>query len=314
MTSIRDVDTLPIDDSNYLVPPSPIKAWYETEDVSGIFIPLVVLIVFIVFFGIIGYLLLSSNFESTNPANRVASDPRSVNEVFTCPAGQCATDLFTGLKTCPSENVPIIINPMTSVCNSRYVCDNTLTPFAIMSDGSTNLNGVCEPGVECGCLRYQQCPNYILSAFTVRGGNVYQPIANQRISFPQISTYLSEATGETTTLPPIQYNDSTTFCFASLAWLPLSTPGCNFYPATQTNSMTIEDVALCQGMINGCTGVVGNPCLQGVLAIISNDPDNINRNNISTMQFGCVRGEPCPCGKLAVYDTNFGGIICRDID
>lgn len=307
MSSIQERNIIPDERLITNIPKVP-------EDLSGIFIPLVVLIIFIIFFGILGYLLISTNFESTNPVDRVAADPRSVEEIFTCPVGQCSTDLLTGTKVCPEENVALIINPMTSVCNSRYVCDNSITPFALQSDGSTNDAGICEPGIECNCLRYRQCPNYVLSAYTVRGGNVYQSVNGQRISFPQISTYINDQTGEVSTSLPIQYNDSTTFCYASLAWLPLSTPGCNFFSASRANNMTLENVVTCQGMISGCDGVKSSPCINGVLALITNDPDNIRADDVASMQFGCVRGEPCPCGMLAIYDTNYGGIICRNIE
>ena len=77
--------------------------------------------------------------------------------------------------------------------------------------------------------------------------------------------------------------------------------------------MNYDDILICTGMINGCSGIKGSPCLQGILAAITDNPDNLTRANLITTQFGCVRGESCPCGTLPVFDTNFGGIVCRDL-
>jgi len=285
----------------------------EDDNTAEIVIPLVVLIVFIVFIGIMLYLLVGSGFESTNMDNPVSSDNRSSFEIQ-CGIGQCATDLFSGFKTCPSNDVSLTVNPSEAVCNSRFLCDNPLTPFALQSDGSTNINGICEENTECPCLRYSQCPQYILSAFTSNNGNPYESLNNQRITFPQISSYVSNTTGSSTSTPPIQYNNpATVFCFAPISWLPISSPGCNFISAANGNSMDLNDVLLCQGMISGCSGITGSPCLQGILAIITNDPESITEQNLSSAQFGCVTGNPCPCGELAIFDTNFGGIICRQL-
>lgn len=259
------------------------------------------------------FLLVKSGFQSTSPTDSVSSDNRGTYEIV-CAPGQCATDLFSGFKTCPTTDVSITVDPAQAVCNSRFVCDNPITPFALQSDGSTNINGVCEPETECPCLRYSQCPEYVLSVFTSSNGNVYQPLMGQRINFPQESTYVSNTSGVSTSLPPIQYNNpATTFCAAPLSWLPLSNPGCNFVSAANANSMDLNDILLCQGMVSGCSGLLGSPCLQGTLAALTNNPDSITEQTLPTTQFACVSGEPCPCGQLAIFDTNFGAIICRQV-
>jgi len=285
----------------------------EPDDTPEIVLPLVVLIVFIVFLGIMLFLLVKSGFQSTSPTDPVSSDNRGTFGIV-CAPGQCATDLFSGFKTCPTTDVSITVDPAQSVCNSRFVCDNPLTPFALQSNGSTNINGVCEPGTECSCLRYSQCPEYVLSVFTSSNGNVYQPLPGQRITFPQESSYVSNTSGVSTGVPPIQYNNpATTFCAAPLSWLPLSNPGCNFVSAANANSMDYNDLLLCQGMISGCSGMLGSPCLQGTLAFITDNPETLTQQNIYTTQLGCVTGQPCPCGYAAIFDTNFGNIICRQL-
>src|SRR3990167_10924977 len=97
------------------------------------------------------YLLASDKF-----AGRSYDPPR-------CPAGSCVTDLLTGVKTCPTNTTDTLIyDPSQSACNSQYLCDNPITPYALQSDGSTDLNGNCEPGVPCRCTTTAQCPSYIV--------------------------------------------------------------------------------------------------------------------------------------------------------
>ncbi|CAH6421719.1 Hypothetical protein HVR_LOCUS1359 [uncultured virus] len=284
----------------------------EPDDSPDIILPLIVLIVFIAFVGWILFLLIGSGFQATSPSDPVASDNRS-NFTIQCAPGQCATDLQSGFKSCPTGDQVISVNPAQAVCNSPTVCDNLLTPFALQSDGSTNINGVCEQNSQCPCLRVSQCPEYVLSIFTANNGSPYQSLPGQRITFPQESTYIN-LNGQATTVPPIQYNNpATTFCAAPLSWLPLSTPGCNFVSAANANVMDYDDLLICMGMINGCDGFTGSPCLQGTLAFLSPNPDDVNQNNIDTTQLACVSGEPCPCGTVAIFDTSFGGIVCRQL-
>jgi len=287
----------------------------ESDTTPDLVIPLVILIIFIVFIGWMSYLLISSGFQTTSPGNPVSSDKR-VETNIVCAPGQCATDLQSGFKTCPVNEIDsITVNPAQAVCNSPFVCDNLLTPYAVQSDQSTNISGVCEPNTECPCLKVSQCADYILSAFTTSNGNPYESLGGQRITFPQNSSYVAND-GSSTDNPPLQFNNpSITFCAASLAWLPLSNPGCNFVSAANGNSMNIEDLILCMGMANpgGCSGVFGNACLQGTLALLSSNPDTVTPENISRSQYACVRGEPCPCGQITIFDTNYGGVVCRNI-
>lgn len=282
----------------------------KTDDTPDIILPLVVLIIFIVFFGGMAYLLISSSFLSTSVSNPVTSD-RRVDATFTCAPGQCATNLMSGFKTCLADtNASISVNVSESVCNSRFLCDNPLTPNAILSDQSTSISGVCDPGVECGCLATSQCANYITSAFTTSTGNPFVNLNGQRITFPQISTSVNSVNGVVTDNSPLQFSNTTTFCSAPISWLPLSNPGCNFVNATEIN---YQDIVLCMGAASGCSGLDNNPCLQGTLAFLSSNPDSLNQRNIATTQVACVRGLPCPCGMVAIFDTSFGNIVCRQL-
>lgn len=271
----------------------------------------IMLVILIIFFLFILSILIESNFQVTTQTNRVPSDKRPATE-FTCPTGTCPTNIVTGVKTCPQVDQPSPYDPQIQVCNSKFRCDNPLTPFALLPDGSTTITGVCENNTSCPCLKVTQCPNYILSVFTTSGGNPFQSLQGQRITFPQESTFVG-VNGVRTTVPPIQYNNpATTFCAAPISWLPLANPGCNF--VAEPNSITYADIVTCMGLPRGCTGgVITNPCLQGTLAFISNNPDALTQAEITTTQLGCVRGEPCPCGQVAIFDTNYGNVVCKQL-
>jgi len=277
------------------------------DETSDIVLPMIILIIFIIFIGWMLYLLVSSGFAQVG-ANSAAAGSITGSATFVCPAGSCPTDILTGTKLCPSEDVASLYINGSQVCNSRYLCDNPQTPFALQTDGSTNLYGVCEPGTECACLNTSRCPQYVRSAFTASNGNAYVSLAGQRITFPQINSY-STSSGVDINVP-IEFGDpSTTFCSVPLSWLPSSSPGCNFI--SNPEDISYDDVVKCMGMVSGCNNFIASPCLEGVLAFITDNSDNLNQQNMINTQVSCVAGTPCPCGTVAIFDTNFGAVVCR---
>jgi hypothetical protein len=244
------------------------------------------------------YLLISSKFE------------QPTFQVTTCATGACITDFLTGVKTCPTnDSDTLIYDPTQSACNSKFLCDNPITPYAVQSDGSTNNSGICEPGVPCKCVTMEQCPSYVVSIFTASNGNPYTEFQGQRLSFPQSSSY-TPTNGNPISQPPLQLtNPTSSFCTVSINWLILSSPGCNF---TNALNPSYSDIVTCMGMSSGCSSPIGNPCLQGTLAFIGT-AQNINASNFSNNLLGCVVGESCPCGQVAIYDTGYGGIICKSL-
>lgn len=265
-------------------------------------ITLVVIIIFIVFLGWIGHKLISTNFEKT---------PQSfggTNFSITCSPGQCATDIRTGVKTClPDITQSITVDPAVSVCNSRFFCDNPLTPYAQLYDGSTTSSGVCDTDVMCSCLKEPYCPSYVVSLFTSSNGNPYQDVQGQKILFPQESLYVG-STGPNLN-PPFPLSDPTQFCFASTSWLTLSNPGCPMF----TGAMNYDQIVYCMGGAMGCSGLHSTACLQGTLAMIADDSGTVTRDTVELSTFACVRGEPCPCGTLAIFDRQFGQVVCRKL-
>jgi hypothetical protein len=283
-------------------------------DTANVVIVLLIGILLFIFIIYLLILLLSSNFRTltlvrgVSPVTGLPIDDSTAPEI-PCLPGQCATSLFSGEKRCPSNSTDLVsINPLSEVCNERFSCTHPLTPFALQSDGSTNLQGNCEEGSTCNCLRNPQCADYILSIFSASNGNPYTtssnsdlPFFGQRLSFPQLTPQQ---------VPPFSYdNPGMNFCTAPLMWLPLSSPGCNF-----SDVLSYEELVFCMGGVSGCSGSFNSPCRQGILAFITGNPQDLTQADINNTPLGCVRGTPCPCGRVAIYDTNSGSIVCRELN
>lgn len=208
--------------------------------------------------------------------NAARNQPPARGAVY-CDAGKCATNIYNGVKKCPKSGEKIIYDPSLEVCNSPNSCDNLFTRFAVQSDGSTRLDSKCETGVQCRCLSRAQCANFIVGSFRTDGGNAFQPLDTQRISFNQATNYKNLA-GNVSIDPPFQISDpSTEFCAVSLEALQQS----RLWP---------------------------NGCLQGTLAFLPANPDDFD---VNTTPLGCVRGEPCPSGEMAVWDSSKGEVVCQ---
>lgn len=233
------------------------------------------------------YLLISSNFSLKKYGNA---------EVL-CSENQCATNIETGIRRC--AKTPMIINPEIEVCNTEYICDNPITPYALLSNGGTDPDGICEEGINCPCVKYNQCPEYISSMFTsfTTPANYNQSVIN---NFPQI---------------PVQQiaNPQTQFCSVPFSWLTISNPGCNF---VNTYDYTNEDILKCMNLVvpNCVVETEMNPCVYGTLAFIVDNNTVINKNTLNNILVGCVKAPPCDCGEYNFYNTSAGEMICSSLN
>lgn len=227
------------------------------------------------------------------------------SEPLECLPDQCAVSLENGFKTCPKQGQSIIYNPEFEVCNSRYFCDNPTTPNAVQLDGSTNPLGLCPTNVECACTRVATCPNYITSIFNALDGNPYSQLPGQRLSFPQSQVYSTDGTISGGIGPALD-NPSSQFCAVSSSWLPLSS--CTFL---NTITPSMEDIVSCMGMVEcNLANGSGDPCSQGVLSLITSESSNITRISVERGIYSCVQGSACPCGRISVFDLNYGSVRC----
>ena len=142
------------------------------EGVDSRILVAITLIILFVFWGIVIYLAIRS--PSVNPGTQVLAN---------CPTEQCATNIFSGQKRCPPPTGTIVADLGLEVCNPPNLCRNRLTPYAIQFDGSTNLQGLCQPGVQCRCVSSPTCANYITTIFETIEGNPYVSVTGQRTTW-----------------------------------------------------------------------------------------------------------------------------------
>ena len=216
------------------------------------------------------------------------------NVEVACAPGQCITNIYTGEKTCPSsDNITFFVNPTREVCNSKYTCESSTTPFAVQSDGSTNADGICEPNVVCRCLQKPQCANYILTFFEATGGNPFQGVTGTGTRFTQQYSY-TDLAGFYQNEPPFSYdNPALQYCTIQSDW------------------------------------AIGNPsriwpseCAIGTLAYVPSNPSNFE---IDETLMGCVIGDTSFCDtgwpgnngtgtEIAFWDNRVISLCCKNVN
>ena len=211
---------------------------------------------------------------------RIRIAPKT-NIVINCAPSQCATNIYSGTKKCPDNGSVISIDPETEVCNSPFTCEDPKTPYALLSDGSTSLDGVCDDGVTCRCLQRPRCPYYVTSFFRATNGNPYQSIDNQRISFRQINTY-TDLAGAHHTTKPLEYIDpATEFCSIPIDWF---------------NKQRVWP----------------SKCISGTIAFVPEDPEAFSASSTDTTPVACVLGSPntCPVDSVAFWNNRVNRLSC----
>lgn len=208
--------------------------------------------------------------------------------VLTCAPGQCITNIFNGLKTCPDQgNKSLVLDPEKEVCNSPFVCENPRTPFAVQSDGSTRLN-ICEKNVKCRCLQNAQCSTFVTATFSTDLGNPFQSPDQQKFSLQQNTDFENLAMNFTPEPPFSLKSETRDFCQIPRDWLPFIWP-----------SVIDEE------------GNFGT-CLKGSIAFVPEDPENFNTTEevLNETLLSCVVGSPCPEGKTPFFDTRVNKLRC----
>ncbi len=268
-------------------------AYQNSLTTAVIVIAIIIIFVFIVW-------LMILVFSDTPPAT-----------LAPCLPDKCATNIISGVKRCPPPGESINYNTDIEVCNSRFVCDSSITPLAQQLDGSTSTTGVCPKNVECRCLTSgsNSIPTYVVSTFTGVNGNPYTSLSNQRLTFTQ------------NLIPPLSVipNVTTDFFAAPSTWLARSSPGCVQMPAVIDFTGTGADNQ--REILKNCFNDI-NPCLQGSLSYIpSSGAQSITSRDLNSMSFACVRSQPCVKqiennGRdfILIRDYLSGDFLCYNVD
>jgi len=253
-----------------------------------------------VFLAWIFYLALTSpRAPPPEPVPATTGATVTAGRVFLpCSPGQCALNLFNGVKRCPEQYGSILADAAVEVCAGEFVCDSAFAPFAVQEDGSTTYSGICPPGSPCPCSRSVRCPEYIVAGFRLQ-----EETQKRRSYFTQFTQIQG---------PPSSIeisNPSQEFCSAPFSWLAVSSPGC---PGAANGDS--QSIIQCMGMPLACSGATVSTCSQGTLALLPDKPlYQLTESDLFTSQYGCVRGQPCPCGLLAVWDRQSGSVVCSKL-
>jgi hypothetical protein len=277
-----------------------IKYELYSNDNTNIIIPSIFLIVVGITFLIMIILILYSSYKAsiskkegkspvpirTQSANSVAQG--LINPIM-CSPGFCATNIEKGTKRCPESETDIIASdPSKEVCNSRYVCDNPLTPFALQSDNSAS-NSLCAPGVECDCLRIAQCADYITSVWKIENGSLINSTNYGLKTTYSQRTYVDRSS-------PLTYDITGEFCTIPQEWIIRG--GCNY-------AIGLDEITSMKLCMNN------NPCINGKLAMIMDSSSNLRVSNFGNQSYGCVSSNiECPENTLSVFDRGYGDIVC----
>lgn len=232
---------------------------------------------------------------------------------LTCPADQCAVNIYNGEKRCPLQtSTSVIYDPSFENCTHKFSCDSTLAPYAIRSDGSTNDYGQCEDGVACRCSANPQCPLGEVVLFNVVGGNIYaNNTAEDNIIF-----YQNPVQNQGDTQPIVYTDPNFNFCSIPASYLNRLSPGpCVFNDA---NNITTPEIVSC---------IKSNPCVIGVLAFKPLNIADFNLSNTDTSAIyftnvGCVagntiNGKSADCtlpNQIALWNPKTANITCYSVN
>ena len=270
---------------------------------NNIILILISLAIITILFVYIAY-QISQNTKTIN-LTQTANGNTITGIGLACAPGQCVTNVYNGAKTCPQISVEsLIANPLNEVCNDKFTCTSLRTPYSMQSDGSTSISGVCELGSVCRCLNKIYCANNILTVFKINNGNLYDSIANRRLTVLQ-DTFQSNTTttvsgGNANLNNLIIENPVSEFCTISNSLLPNLAPGtCN-----NLNTGLPTDLSKCMNL---------NPCAAGTLAFLPDNLDDFKTADLDITPLACVYGKPCPVGKFALWDNINYKITCVNI-
>lgn len=282
---------------SYQLPPGPIIV--KGDKFIEYIIALISIIIFLIF--LVWILRLITLSSVTNASNNKL--------LLSCPSGECGTNMLTGEKRCP-ENIDdvVLIDPQSEVCNPKYSCTSTLTPYALLSDGSTSFNSTCESGSTCRCLKNAQCGTHVAALFKTINGSLYASSSGNRFTFSQIP--LRYDIGEKS----VQYTtEGTDFCGIKTSNLNKLSPGsCTF--TDQDYGKPTATLKIATDCINS------NPCVVGSMVLNTTTPEvleasGVGIDEVRNIPVTCVRNnKKCSDGYVPYWDRRIGDVNCAKIN
>lgn len=220
-------------------------------------------------------------YESKNYTVK-SSGTDGVKALLTCPAGECPTNRYTGEKRC-SNNTQISLqyDPIYEVCNPSDSCQAIETPYALLSNGSTSIQGQCDtPG--CSCVTFLTTPSYIEVLFNIQNGSLLSntPFSQPRLSLAQTpNQYVGEGNNVS-----MKYKDP-----ATQTWSITTTFLSNLSPNPCSDLYKDGDPDVSDDVNLAC--IHRNPCVVGRMAYLPSGTDayqNFSATNLDSTVVGCV--------------------------
>jgi hypothetical protein len=222
-----------------------------------------------------------------------------------CPEGECPTNIGTGEKRCPMNNLQsMLFDPTYEVCNPSGACTDTSTPYALLFDQSTSQDGICDVD-QCRCVNYLSSASFIQSMFQVNGGSLFEsnPQFLGNYYFTQIP---NSAIGQGNNIP-MRYSDPQTQLWKiSPSLLSAMTPKTNecqnaFSKGPEARPRDIVDC------------INSNPCINGKMAYILGYDQFFTSfdyyNDTSSTSVACV---PAIVDNPAPGSTGYNNLKCQD--
>lgn len=257
------------------------------DDISFLIIGVFAILLFIVWIVLIYY--VNIYFKSNPPSLKV---------YLTCKPGECSTIVSTGEKHCPVNPGDIIIyQPTFEVCNPKFACTDIRTPLAVMSNGETNIQGICEVNSICRCVNTPSCSDDTLVLFDMVNGNFYGNTINTstRVTFQQL--VLQEN---------VFKNYSTQFCAIKANHLDRIAPGACIF--ADENNVQLSELHICMNQVNSC--------VTGQIAFVPENPNSFqldlnNRYPIHNIPVSCMPpiASPGPYVSKIAETNSFVGHI-----
>ncbi len=193
-----------------------------------------------------------------------------------CNAGECVTDITTGLKRCPADAVPEVYDPTAEVCNPRYSCTSPLTQFPVGVNGATLMGHNCPDGLACDCSSKPRCQSDIATVLMV----------SDNLRDPRVLVAKNDV--ESTKLP---------VGYRLLCHIPhdlsMKSLGCKVGSKKDTYDC----------MSGGKAAVV---CPYGTAAVALRS----GRLHSTPVRAYCVYARPCPADSVLHYDSNTTQSLC----
>jgi hypothetical protein len=211
-----------------------------------------------------------------------------------CDPGDCPTNRITGQKRCPtSTDIELLYDLENEVCNPPTSCTSSFTPYAINSDNSFNVNGICENDTICRCSANVTCPYFAEVKFTRQ--------SSSGKLFASDYYYTQSIINSANTALDKSLENSFDNVLSQSCFIDPSDIG-RANASLCTSLITDIDVDIC---------IQSNPCLSGRLTFVPEKNKIFDTAiDVYTTPMACIAGQTCLSGTVPVFDWSDGTTKC----